>query len=503
MIVNQMKRETNLKSITQLICFLLFLHSGQFSLAQTSTVASLETIVYDAESVFVCTIDNVDVMPKSGTGLRRAILTVNPIENLKGEIRKGDKCVVSLYGDSDAKDIKAWAANKREFLFTAKRTDLMLDSERVLVVSNQWHFVQAVTDDTKGNPYSYWYDFMRKDAVSIKEAISDVKSFLEIEKVTPADGMGLVKRPGHLQVYFPINKRMERFAQRALRQELSPDEIKAASGVGKRPLQIPAIQEFVTRDEEFEWLAESSVRALSHFKSKQNIDLLKLLIVKTPNEFGRVEYQVDEDKVTVFRRFAIRSIIQSTLSDMGEVVNVPSLEAVFWKGPKHPDEVRLLKTAVTAEAFFDVSPTDPFKSFSRVKRMILREGELRKVPDLSGFKELEMLQLEHTSVSDISELSKMKHLTYLDLAGAPVTDLTPLAGLTKLKYLNLRRTKVVDLSPLKRLTNLKILDVTFAPVADLTPLQDLQNLRMLYAGPDKLDLEPLKHLGDLDHWFGR
>lgn len=124
-----------------------------------------------------------------------------------------------------------------------------------------------------------------------------------------------------------------------------------------------------------------------------------------------------------------------------------------------------------------------------------RPGDRDRLSDiavLSGFEQLEVLDLADNHIADISALSGLTRLRRLDLRNNPLAleDVTALETLTQLEYLNLRATGITDLEGIQDLQHLGYLNLhsnsgitSIVPVAELSQLHTLI-LRGVPIGPE-------------------
>lgn len=131
-----------------------------------------------------------------------------------------------------------------------------------------------------------------------------------------------------------------------------------------------------------------------------------------------------------------------------------------------------------------------FLQLSRVRSLAVTGDAGRRIPDLSAFKHLRLLDLEDTKGLDNKRLEGIGHLCllrYLGLGGTDVTKLPQqIMALEQLATLDLRRTRVRRLPALCRDTKLVSLladELAITP-REMRRMQNLEELSKVLMGPD-------------------
>jgi disease resistance protein RPM1 len=131
-----------------------------------------------------------------------------------------------------------------------------------------------------------------------------------------------------------------------------------------------------------------------------------------------------------------------------------------------------------------------FLQLSRVRSLAVSGDAGRRIPDLSAFKHLRLLDLEDTKGLDNKRLEGIGHLCllrYLGLGGTDVTKLPQqIMALEQLATLDLRRTRVRRLPALCRDTKLVSLladELAITP-REMRRMQNLEELSKVLMGPD-------------------
>ncbi|OEL26061.1 Disease resistance protein RPM1 [Dichanthelium oligosanthes] len=129
-----------------------------------------------------------------------------------------------------------------------------------------------------------------------------------------------------------------------------------------------------------------------------------------------------------------------------------------------------------------------FLHLSRVRSLAF-SGDAGRIPDLSAFKHLRVLDLEDTKDLENKQLEGIGHLSllrYLGLAGADVTKLPQqIMALEQLTTLDLRRTRVIRLPGFRdtKLVSLLADELVLTP-REMRRMQNLEELSKVRVGPD-------------------
>ncbi|MDA1478252.1 SMI1/KNR4 family protein [Bacillus changyiensis] len=138
------------------------------------------------------------------------------------------------------------------------------------------------------------------------------------------------------------------------------------------------------------------------------------------------------------------------------------------------------------------------QKFSRMKRLLLINEDLRDIKPLEICSNVRELILSANHIEDLTPLQQMVSLKKLYLGGSPIQDLKPIAQLDNLQNLHLANTKVIDLQPIADLSALKELDIIDIPAVDYHPLQDCKNLEILKMTISNADqLKEVSNIGSL------
>jgi len=105
------------------------------------------------------------------------------------------------------------------------------------------------------------------------------------------------------------------------------------------------------------------------------------------------------------------------------------------------------------------------RSLLRQRKMELRGLDITDVAPLAKFRQLEVVDLSHTSVADISGLRNLVNLRTLDISHTQVTDLSALRFNEALEEIRASHTPISDLAGLASLQKLRRLDLNHASVA--------------------------------------
>lgn len=90
---------------------------------------------------------------------------------------------------------------------------------------------------------------------------------------------------------------------------------------------------------------------------------------------------------------------------------------------------------------------DAFKNGRFLVSLDLTSANIRYIPDLRSFSNLERIDLDHTDITDLKALEKLSNLRVIDLDHTQVSDLGPLEKLVKLETLYLENTQVENWAP--------------------------------------------------------
>jgi internalin A len=113
-------------------------------------------------------------------------------------------------------------------------------------------------------------------------------------------------------------------------------------------------------------------------------------------------------------------------------------------------------------------------------------------------KKLRTVIVNDTKITDLEPLSELYALEKLELFSAKIKTLEPLKKLKKLKKLGLSKTKITNVTPLKNCTELSALTIIYSPIKNLSPLEKLKKLENLYFSlHPQFDLSSLRNLKNL------
>jgi len=253
-------------------------------------------------------------------------------------------------------------------------------------------------------------------------------------------------------------------------------------------------------------LRAEGIKALRHFKSDENVALMKSLL----DDPASYRHTVEEGEWTAIRRreYFLRQEAFTTLKQWSVEVAQPVLaEELFRKvtDPKERAAITRIEALGGDITYHEIEGPGPCAGRYRTVRVAnLCWKSLHDLSPLAALENVEMLYLDDTGARDLAPLAKLNRLKHLDLGGTRVRDLSALAGLKNLEWLDVDVTLVADLTPLANLTKLKDLIVCGRPyvqvsqVHDVSPLAKLSRLEGLWLSNTKVSrLEPLAQLTGL------
>ena len=132
----------------------------------------------------------------------------------------------------------------------------------------------------------------------------------------------------------------------------------------------------------------------------------------------------------------------------------------------------------------------------------LRRCELKDISDVSRFKNLKSLYLQHNNISDLTPISGLSKLDVLHLHDNRISDITPLKKLTNIQTLFLYDNKVSDVSVLKNLTNMTVLVIDNNLVSNISSLENLTKLTWLSLEKNRIkDISPIAKMKRLTNLY--
>nr|XP_027081248.1 putative disease resistance protein At4g19050 [Coffea arabica] len=139
-----------------------------------------------------------------------------------------------------------------------------------------------------------------------------------------------------------------------------------------------------------------------------------------------------------------------------------------------------------------------FQHLPRLRRLILSNAEIERLPDLNSLSNLEELNLSGViSIERVDFIEHMSKLQHLNLSETLLEQLPSLSNLKGLKHLFLRACQQLEaLPPLEVHHNLETLDLSQTAITQLPFLGNLSNLRTLLLNdcPSLEDFENLEML---------
>lgn len=115
---------------------------------------------------------------------------------------------------------------------------------------------------------------------------------------------------------------------------------------------------------------------------------------------------------------------------------------------------------------------------------------LPKPKTLRALKNLEYLDMSHTSLKDISFLKGLVNIEQLYLNHTLVEDVGILQNLEFLNYLNLAHTRIQEVTALQNLTWLEYLEIERNPIRDISCLKEMEQLCRLSVSCEFLEPYP-------------
>ena len=117
---------------------------------------------------------------------------------------------------------------------------------------------------------------------------------------------------------------------------------------------------------------------------------------------------------------------------------------------------------------------------------IINHLKIKTIPELSGLKELILLNLWCNQINEICGLDKLGSLQQLDLSFNQISEISGLDKLGSLQQLNLRRNQINEISGLDTLGSLQHLDLGSNQINEISDLDKLVSLQHLNLGGNQI-----------------
>ena len=122
-------------------------------------------------------------------------------------------------------------------------------------------------------------------------------------------------------------------------------------------------------------------------------------------------------------------------------------------------------------------------------------NSITNLTGISGFTNLEELDIHNNNISNISDLKNLRSLRVLHIEKNSIKDLSPLKELTSLRELDLEDNKIKSIYPLRNLTDLTMLDVSRNNIGSIEAVKNMTELKQLYISYNRIkDISPIANL---------
>jgi len=476
---------------------------------QFNRIDSLEWMAADSKAIVRAVVVDVTREPADHDWEFWDTVTVEVLETLKGTPRAKVTFVVNTLRSDE--ELARWKQQRQELLLFLVEGKLLREqganyARHELAPRPHWKR-SSIELGSGATPHVLTMDF---------GALTDPKPVLERTRAAIAAtakagqvGKHVVRRPvsswrgAYVYLTVPADRRLETEARRWIE---SPDDSMpktdepAATSVDDSSRLCNAWWPMTTKA-----LRAEGIKALRHFKSDENVALMKSLL----DDPASYRHTVEEGEWTAIRRreYFLRQEAFTTLKQWSVEVAQPVLaEELFRKvtDPKERAAITRIEALGGDIEYYEIEGPGPCAGRYRTVRVAnLCWEPLHDLSPLATLANVEMLFLDDTGARDLAPLAKLSRLKHLELGGTRVRDLSALAGLKNLERLEVDVTLVADLTPLANLTKLKDLSVyggydEVSQVHDVSPLAKLSHLEYLNLSNTKVSrLEPLAQLTGL------
>ncbi|MCQ2315640.1 MAG: leucine-rich repeat domain-containing protein [Bacteroidales bacterium] len=165
-----------------------------------------------------------------------------------------------------------------------------------------------------------------------------------------------------------------------------------------------------------------------------------------------------------------------------------------------PKPIQLQKVADITEITvnsndYAVSDLEPLSKLYFLKKLIIKDNQLKDLTPLAGKDKLEELDVSGNAIENIFPLAKVTTLKSLAVENTLVDDINILENMHKLKVLNISGTSVKNIKVLANCRKLEELNIANTPVKSLSPIQNIPTLKHVKAFNTKVrkkDIDALR-----------